>query len=478
MRSPASSLRTRLLLAVSVLALTAVAAVALAVRQSTRREFRKFQELDRISAPSTTDADARRIASVLDGRCCGQAVVREASGLLSAQQIFFVVDRARGDVVTTAGPAGDRFSNLRIRVDGDRVTLDGRRARDGTSEDITLHFRGGPAQSIALEGGGAGVVRIITLPRPDKDSADIVFLGSVDRRLLTITALVGALALAATWILTRRITGPIGELRDAARDLATGDLSRRVTARGSDEVAELARGFNAMASGLERQQLLRRSLVHDVAHELRTPLTALRCRLETIIDGMTRNPSETVRGAHEEVCHLSRLVDDLQELALAEAGELRLHVTAVGVAEVVDSAARAAGLENDPRLQSAIDNDLAVRGDAVRVRQILVNLLTNADRHTPRDGTIAVRARATPSSIEIEIQNTGSTLDDEQMAQVFDRFYRADPSRQRTTGGTGLGLAIVKHLAEAQGGRVWVRRESTGMTFGVAFPIDEARGRG
>ena len=149
-------------------------------------------------------------------------------------------------------------------------------------------------------------------------------------------------------MLTRRIAGPIVELSDATRDVAAGNLSRRVNARGADEIAALARSFNAMAAGLEHQQALRRNLVSDVAHELRTPLTALRCRLESIIDGVAADPQQALDGANEEVRHLSRLVDDLQELALAEAGELALAMTAVDIADVIASAARATGLDADP----------------------------------------------------------------------------------------------------------------------------------
>jgi signal transduction histidine kinase len=274
--------------------------------------------------------------------------------------------------------------------------------------------------------------------------------------------------------LTRRVAGPIAELRDAARDLARGDLSRRVAARGSDDVAELARGFNAMAADLERQQTLRRNLVSDVAHELRTPLTALRCRLETIIDGLTTDPRRSVRDANEEVRHLSQLVDDLQELALAEARELRLNIGAVDLAEVTASAVRAAisstAAEASLRIQVNIPSGLIARGDAVRVRQVLLNLLTNAERHTPPGGRITVDATVHDNRVAIGVHNTGSWLDDDQLPLVFDRFYRADPSRQRATGGTGLGLAVVKHLVEAQGGAVVARRDPSGVIFEFTLP--------
>ena len=262
----------------------------------------------------------------------------------------------------------------------------------------------------------------------------------------------GLLALAVTWALARGIVRPLAELRAATADLARGQLSRRVTPSGSGEVTELGRAFNAMAGELERQQALRQSLVHDVAHELRTPLTALRCRLETVLDGLSPDPARAVRDLHEEVLHLGRLVDDLQDLALAEARELRLNLTAVPLADVVASAIRAAGLDGDARVRLDLPQGLSVRADPLRVRQILLNLLTNAARHTPAGGVIELRAatgilpagpapaRARPdrvglaarADVRVEVRNTGSHLDAEQLARVFDRFYRADPSRQRT----------------------------------------------
>jgi two-component system sensor histidine kinase BaeS len=145
-------------------------------------------------------------------------------------------------------------------------------------------------------------------------------------------------------------------------------------------------------------------------------------------------------------------------------------VETIAVAPVVSSATRAARLEHDPRLRLELDPALIARADAVRLRQVLLNLLTNADRHTPSDGLILVSARGQQGEAVIEVQNTGASLDDEQLARAFDRFWRADPSRQRATGGSGLGLAIVKHLVEAQGGRVWAAADAVGPTFGFALP--------
>jgi signal transduction histidine kinase len=290
--------------------------------------------------------------------------------------------------------------------------------------------------------------------RTSRSSCSTAFLGSLDRRLLAATGLVGLLALGITLAIARSIVRPLGDLRAAARELGRGNLARRVAPRGGREVSDLAHAFNAMASELDRQQALRQTLVHDVTHELRTPLTALRCRLETALDGLSPDPRGTLKDLHEEVLHLGRLVDDLQELALAEARELRLDIPQVRLDEVIQSALRAAGLESDSRLHQEVGPGLGARGDTVRIRQILLNLLTNANRYTPSDGSIVVRGGTAGGEAFVEVRNTGSRLDDEQLRRLFDRFYRTDPSRQRVTGGTGLGLAIVKHLAEAQGGRV------------------------
>jgi two-component system sensor histidine kinase BaeS len=163
-------------------------------------------------------------------------------------------------------------------------------------------------------------------------------------------------------------------------------------------------------------------------------------------------------------------VGDLDDLARAEAGDLKLTIADVDVGDVCRSAIRAANLEGDPRLRLDVASGLSVRGDVVRVRQILVNLLTNADRHTPPDGSIAVSARAQDREAVIDVHNTGSSLTSGEIERVFDRFYRADPSRQRATGGSGLGLAIVKHLTELQAGRVGASSDAAGVTVGVALP--------
>ncbi len=464
-----SSLRLRMMIAVSLLAVAAVVAVAVAARQRTRSEFRRFQELEKISASPKPGGDAERIAALLAGRCCDSAAMRAAAAALSSDEVLVVAD-ASDRVIAKCGKPLDRVSDFHFSRQGEVVAIEARRRADaGALRDVTLRFgiRGIP---VGMTNGTSASLYVFPFPERDAERPESVFLGSVDRSLVLATTLIAAIALLATWTLTRRIAGPIEELRRAARDLAQGNFGRRVETRGSDEIAELGRSFNVMAAELENQQALRRNLVHDVVHELRTPLTALRCRIDSVTDGISTDPHKDITGANEEIDHLARLVDDLHEVALAEARELKFTISDVRLRPVIESAARAAGLGSDSRLRMTVDSSLAVRGDAVRLRQVVLNILSNAARYTPTEGLITVSAFRRDIETTVEVHNTGSNLAPEEIAHVFDRFYRADASRQRASGGTGLGLTIVKNLIEAQGGRVWSRSDDSGVSFGFALP--------
>jgi signal transduction histidine kinase len=462
------SLRTRLLVTVSVLAIAAIIAVALTARQGTRSEFRRFREHEE-QRSAVGDRTVRQIAPIVDGVCCDASALTPAVAGLGKDELLLALDE-NGSTIALAGPAAATLRQVNTRFNSDVLVFDALREQHGAVEAIALRLIDRAAPRVTRRGGGTAILFVVPVPAQGIVAPDAAFLGSVDRRLLIATTMVAVVVLGVTWALTRRIVRPIGELRDAARDLASGDLTRRVPIAGADEVTELGRSFNAMAAALERSQALRRQMVHDVAHELRTPLTALRCRLETIMDGLSMDPQQALAGANEEVHHLSRLVDDLQELAMAEARELRLTITSAALAEVAQSAARAAGLDRDPRVRFDVRPTLHVDADVVRLRQILSNLLTNADRHTPANGSMTIRGSETADAVIVEVHNTGSALAPDQLERVFDRFYRVDPARQRSTGGIGLGLAIVKNLVEAHGGRVWAASDATGVTFGFSLP--------
>ncbi|MBI2908573.1 MAG: HAMP domain-containing protein [Chloroflexi bacterium] len=307
---------------------------------------------------------------------------------------------------------------------------------------------------------------------------DSSFLDAVNRWLLVSTAAAGALALLLTLVVSRRILGPIESLTAAARRMEGGDLSSRVAVKGKDEIGALGHAFNTMAESLARNERLRRNMVSDVAHELRTPLTNIRGYVEGLRDGVLQPGRETLDIVFEEAQLLGRLIDDLQELALAEAGQLRLERQPASLNDIVELAVAAIrpqsaskGLHMEIDLMTGLP---AANVDAERIGQVLRNLLNNAAAYTPPGGTVAVSTRQAEGSLEVSVEDAGAGIAPEDLPYVFERFYRSDRSRSRATGGAGLGLTIARRLVEAHGGEIRVHSQlGRGTTFTFTLPADE-----
>ncbi len=297
--------------------------------------------------------------------------------------------------------------------------------------------------------------------------AGMLRTGAVALGVLLIAALVTVLA-------GRRLVRPIVALTGAAQRMTAGDHAARVPVSGNDEVARLGHAFNTMASSIEAAEQQRRLMVSDVAHELRTPLSNIKGYLEASEDGVVPLDAALVRSLQEEAGLLERLVADLQELALADAGMLRLHHEQLDVTELAQqtvAAHRAAADTAGVTLDLDADTPAIAVVDPARIRQALGNLVANAVKFTPRGGAVRVSVRPLAGRIEIAVSDTGPGIGPEHLPHLFDRFYRADPSRSRSTGGSGLGLAITKHLVEAHGGRVDVRSTvGQGSVFSVTLP--------
>jgi signal transduction histidine kinase len=303
------------------------------------------------------------------------------------------------------------------------------------------------------------------------------FTDSVNNSLLIAILVAGVLALLLVLLLSRSILSPVSALTRAAQEMENGDLSHRVKVRTNGELGELAKAFNAMADGLQRQEQLRRNMVSDVAHELRTPLSNVRGYLEALRDGVVEPTPGLIGSLHEEALSLNRLVDDLQELALAEAGQLHLEIQPVAVLPAVEKAllaVRAQARARQISLRIDIPAGLTpILADRDRFHQVLCNLLDNALTHTPAGGTISVQAAQAGLAVEFSIQDNGEGIAEEHLPLIFERFYRVDKSRTRSTGGAGLGLAIVRQLVEAQGGQISAR-STLGEGTTILFTIPSA----
>ena len=301
---------------------------------------------------------------------------------------------------------------------------------------------------------------------------------SINRSLLLGGSLAIGIGLLLTFILSRRMMSPIGVLAETARRLGRGDLSQRVRLQGEGEIASLGRAFNSMADDLEHAEQLRRNMVADVAHELRTPLSNIQGYLEAIRDGMIEPDATAIRSLSEEATLLSRLVNELQELSLAEAGELKLVFQAESIVDLIRQAADSWQPQltaGDISLSREVPDDLpSVNIDWQRVNQVLHNILENAVAHTRKGGAIKIAAGQKGKWVEVSVSDTGEGIPAEDLPHIFERFYRVDKSRARATGGSGLGLTIAKRLVEAHGGTIVVNSTlGEGSRFSFTLPLAE-----
>ena len=288
--------------------------------------------------------------------------------------------------------------------------------------------------------------------------------------LLLITGTIGTISGV---LASRMLSAPITQLAAAAHRIGEGDLSTRVELGGSSEIKDLAHSFNKMASDLQRAEELRNNLMADVSHELRTPLTALEGNLRAALDHVYALDEEELAHLYGQTRHLIQLVNDLRELALAEAHKLPLHKKKVDLAALIHETRwtfEPLAEEKEISLVYRLADGLPTLAlDEARIRQVLHNLIANALRHTPNGGSITISAQAKEDGVTLSIADTGEGVDPVQLPYIFDRFYRVDKSRTRESGGTGLGLAIVKAIVEEHGGNVTA--ESSGSGQGMMVHI-------
>jgi signal transduction histidine kinase len=448
-----NSLRTRLLLTLAAVVTVAIGTVSIFASHTTTAEFRR-------SVQGILDFPNYNI----ENRISAINKLLETKG--GEQSIW---DDLQGLMVGMGRTAEARF----VMAD-----LGGTVLADSTGELIgqQLNVQLSKPFAVFLIEGKPVLTYFAPLTDNSLETIEYRFVGSVNRSLLFAVAAAGLVAILLTTLLSRSMLRPIGALIAAARAMEKGDLSQRVNIQAGGEIGELAKAFNAMADGLDRLEKLRRNLVTDVAHELRTPLSNVRGYLEAIQDGVIRPTPEVIVSVYEETMLLNRLVDDLQELALAEAGQLRFLRQPVQIQDIVEKTVNLISPQaanKGVQVEINLPEDLpAIVADEERIGQVLRNLLNNALTNTPSGGVIRVAARTVDSLVEVSVQDTGVGIAAEHLPYVFERFYRVDKSRARVTGGAGLGLAIVKQLVEAQGGQVAITSQvGQGTTVSFTTPV-------
>ena len=336
-------------------------------------------------------------------------------------------------------------------------------------------------QTLPIEVNGQEVGRLLLSDgaAPPANSSRIPpeasFLRTVTSSAVLSALIAGLIALLLGGLLARTLTRPLQELTTATQAMATGELGHQVQVRSQDEIGQLATSFNQMSHDLAQASHVRKQMTADIAHDLRTPLTILRGYTEGLKDGALDGSVDLYNIMYEEVALLQHLVEDLRTLSLADAGELPLNMRAVdpkallertGLAYVMEAEQRGLTL----RIEAATDLP-SVMVDAERMTQVFNNLVSNALRYTTQ-GEVVLAASAVNQQIQFEVRDTGTGIAPDELAHIFDRFYRADESRQRTEdGSSGLGLAIAKAIVEAHKGHITaVSTPGQGTTFTITLP--------
>jgi signal transduction histidine kinase len=453
------TLRGRLLTAMVILIVVTIGVAGLVTRGLTHMELRRLHveegtlNASRLSVP--LEAWYER-----GGTWTGiEPLLRSSASILNAD--LLLVDLSGRRIAVSPG-----LREASIQVGRRTVTIE--RQERGNRTRILVRRPGIPLH----DGHGNTIAQVIAVPRDDlRDLAAL----SLDRSILWTFVVAAVIAIAITLLVARRLTGPVETLTAASRRMAAGDRSVRVATGSSDEIGQLAVAFNQMADAVEQNEAARRRLMSDVAHELRTPLTNIRCQLEALQDGLQAATTAVVDSMHHDTLQLSTLIGDLEELSLAEAGQLRLEKRPSDLGVLIRRVAatfgaQAAGAEVSLTIEC--DDSVCCSVDDRRISQVIANLLANALRHTPPHGRIVLAVRREPEGAVISVADSGSGIAAEVLPHIFDRFYRPDPSRSRRTGGAGLGLAIVRQLAVAHGGGVRAESEAgRGSRFIVTLPM-------
>jgi len=456
------SLRLKLFLAFGTMVLLTIAIVVLVARQSSVRELRAFmlrggiagseEIITKLEAYYTATGSWDGAGDLLQLPGQGQGQQR-AAGMSGMMRQRLILAQRNGLVV---------FDTANEMV-GNRLSVSERR------QAIALQSRGKIVGLLLPLGGMAATM---------KEETNLV--SRLNQAALLTGIIAGSLALFLAALLAYHLLRPVEEITRAAEKLAKGDLSQRVPERGQDELARLAGTFNYMADSLQQAQDTRRALTADISHELRNPLAVQRANLEALQDGLYPLTPENLQPVLDQNLLLTRLVEDLRILALAESGQLRLELTPTDLPGLVQRviehfAPQAAAQQAEVRFFDDLDpeNPLPpLELDPMRIEQILNNLLSNALRYIRSGGMITLRIARQAQAAVITVHDNGTGIPPEALPHIFERFYRADRSRSRSEGGSGLGLAIARELAEAHHGSLTASNHPQGgALFTLSFPL-------
>jgi signal transduction histidine kinase len=469
---PLRSLWVKLLAGFLLVAVAAVGLVGVLANQSTTHQFELYVGQGRRQR-------AERVAPSVAAYYAQTGSWTGVDGWLSTQGAALLQSAGRGQG-TGQGQGSSSTERLIVADANGRVIADSQGTLVGEKLSAGELALGAP-----LTVGGQVVGTLLMPAEPAAtEPLEREFLSRVNQSLLWAGLAATALALVLGLVLARQLTAPLRALTQAAKRLAhrgadpalVGETPQ-VEIRTQDEIGELGQAFNQMSESLAHQETLRRNLMADIAHELRTPLSVMRGDLEALLDGVYQPTPEALASLQEETLLLSRLVDDLRALALAEAGKLQLKRENIDLGELLAAVVASFDLLAQSQgqiLSLDLPTDLPlVEADPQRVRQVVANLVSNALRHAARPGSqVRISAVQEPGQVEVSVSDDGPGIPPDDLAHIFDRFWQGDRARAE---GSGLGLAIARELVRAHGGQIWV--DSTpgqGTTFRFTLPYSSS----
>lgn len=313
--------------------------------------------------------------------------------------------------------------------------------------------------------------------KPNPLITDLLLVNFMESQLegyLWIMALALALSLFLAFVMARQILSPLKQITAGMHSLATGEFEIQIPEKGRDELATLAKDFNFLSRALAQSEQARQQWLADISHELRTPLAVLRGEIEALVDGVRLPTLERMQSLEQEILSLTRLVDDLYQLSLSDLGALDYQFNPVELVAhckilVVAFQTRFANRAMQLTFESDCQQNAVVNGDAMRLAQLISNLLENSYRYTDDNGICKVRLFEEKNYIVIYIEDSPPSVAEEELPLLFERFHRTDKSRQRQTGGAGLGLAICRNIVKAHGGVIFAENSDLG---GVRIVIE------
>ncbi|MCO5199894.1 MAG: ATP-binding protein [Anaerolineae bacterium] len=451
------SLAAKLAIAFVAVALVSVALVAVLANRVTTQGFARYLSAEQQAEYTALRADLEQFYA-RRGSWDGVAAV------------FGTAAPGRGQGQGQGQGAGGRFLTLFDAAGSTQYTTIGQGQHQTAWE---------PDIIIPLEVAGRRVGTLEVAFAGPGSQAGQQFLDTVNAAIRWAGVLAVAVALVLAIVLARYLTRPLRQLSEAAQQLAAGDLAQQVPVRSADELGELAANFNQMARALDSAEKQRRQLLADTAHDLRTPISVIQSHLEAMLDGVFPATPENLGVIHEETVLLSRLVNDVRTLSLAEAGQLPLDLQPLDLGAAAEQAVAAfQPLAEADGIVLTLQREPVglVSADAARMQQVFANLLANALRHAPQGKSempaVAVHVWQQHDAVHVAISDNGPGLSAEQQQHVFDRFWRSDHARNRSNGGSGLGLAIVHGVIIAHGGDITVASElGHGARFSFFLPV-------